>query len=225
VKCSAYRRKVLVFFHHSLHALLISKFAGYLVVNLNMRALLFLAGDIETNPGPQTETCLKFFYWNLNSICARESVKIPLMEVYNSVHHFDIMVLSATMLDKSVKNEDIFIQGFNREIFLSDHPSNTKTGGVCVYFREGLPIKRRDDFEMLQEAVVAEINVLRKRILFVAICPSQNNEQFKTFMDKLQIMCGNFQRERPYSIIVTGDFNCRSSQWWGEILRIWRELL
>jgi len=137
--------------------------------------------------------------------------------VYNSVHHYDIMVLSETMLDKSIKNEDIFIQGFNREIFRSDHPSNTKTGGVCVYFREGLPIKRRDDLEMLQEAVVAEINFLRKKILFVAIyrTPSQNNEQFKIFMDKLQIMCGNFQRERPYSIIVTGDFNCRSSQWWG----------
>ena len=84
-------------------------------------------------------------------------------------------------------------------------------------FREGLPIKRRNDLEILQEAVVAEINFLRKKILFVAIyrSPSQNNEQLKTFMDKLQIMCGNFQRERPYSIIVTGDFNCRSSQWWG----------
>ena len=129
------------------------------------------------------------------------------------------MVLSETMLDKSVKNEDIFIHAFNREIFCSDHPSNTKTGGVCVYFREGLPIKRRNGLEILQEAVVTEINLLRKKILFVAICrsPSQNNQHFKPFMDKLQIMWGNVQRDRPYSIIVTGDFKCRSSQWWGDI--------
>ena len=46
--------------------------------------------------------------------------------------------------------------------------------------------------------------------------PSQNNEQFKSFMDRLQITCDHFQRERPYSIIMTGDINCRSSQWWGE---------
>ena len=217
VKCSAYRRTVLVFYHHSLHALLISKFAGYLVVHLHMRVLLLLAGEIETNPGPQTENFLKFVHWNLNSICARECVKIPLMEVYNSVHHFDIMVLSETMLDKSVKNEDIFIHGFGMELFRSDHPSNTKTSGMCVYIREGLPIKRRYDLEMLQEVVVAEKNFLCKKILFVAIycSPSQNNEQFETVMDKLQIMCGEFQGERPYSIIVTGDFNCWSSQWWG----------
>ena len=147
-----------------------------------MRALLFLAGDTESNPGPQTENCLRFFHWNLNSICARESIKIPLMEVYNSVHLFDIMALSETMLDQSVKNEDIFIQGFSREIFRSDHPSNTKTGGLRIYFREGLPIKRRNNYEILQGAVVAEINFLRPKLLFVAIyrSPSQNNEQFKT---------------------------------------------
>ena len=112
----------------------------HLAANLYIRALTLLAGDIESNPGPQINNCLKFFHWNLNSICARESIKIPLMEVYNSLHHFDVMALSETMLDKSVKNDDIFIQGLSREIYRSDHPSNTKIGRVCVYFREGLPI-------------------------------------------------------------------------------------
>ena len=87
-----------------------------------------------------------------------------------------------------------------------------------MYFREGLPIKRRTDLEILQEMVVAEITILRKKIMFVAAdrSPSQNNEQFKIFTDKLQIMCDHLQGERPYSIIMTGDFNGRSSQWWGE---------
>ena len=54
--------------------------------------------------------------------------------------------------------------------------------------------------------------------MFVAVyrSPSQNDEQFKVFMDTLQTTCDRLQRERPYSIIITGDFNCRSSQWWGE---------
>ena len=46
---------------------------------------LLLSGDVELNPGPLSNTCLKFFYWNLNSICARGSVKIPLIEAYDSL--------------------------------------------------------------------------------------------------------------------------------------------
>ena len=46
----------------------------------------------------------------------------------------------------------------------SDHPSNSRIGGVCVYFREDLPIKRRQDLELLQEMVVAEINFARKKV-------------------------------------------------------------
>ena len=69
---------------------------------------------------------------------------------------------------------------------------------------------------------------MRKKVMFVAVyrSPSQNNEQFKVFIYKLQIMRDLLQREKPYSFIMTGDFNCRSAQWWGggEILRIQREL-
>ena len=128
VGCSAYRQRILVFLYHSLHALLISNFLGYLLVNSHIRGLLLLAGDIESNPAPPFNTCLKFFHWNLNSICARDGIKIPLIEVYISVHRFDVMALSETMLDKSINNEDIYVQGFSREICRSDHASNTKTG-------------------------------------------------------------------------------------------------
>lgn len=68
------------------------------------------------------------------------------------------------MLDQTVKYEEIYIEGFSKEIYHSDHPSNTKTGAVCLYFREGLPIKRRTDHELLPEIIISEI--ARKRILF-----------------------------------------------------------
>ena len=42
--------------------------------------LLLLSGDIHLNPGPQNENQFKFFHWNLNSICARSAIKIPLIE-------------------------------------------------------------------------------------------------------------------------------------------------
>ena len=120
------------------------RFLDYTFSNesLNPRMLLLLCGDIETNPGPQSNCCLKFFHWNLNSICARGSIKIPLIEAYNSIHHFDLFAVSESMLSSEINNENISIEGFSKDIFRSDHPSNSRIGGVCVYFREDLPINR-----------------------------------------------------------------------------------
>ena len=56
--------------------------------------LLLHAGDRETNPGPHTDNCLKFLHWNLNSLWARETIKISLIEADNSIHRFDVIALS-----------------------------------------------------------------------------------------------------------------------------------
>ena len=55
---------------------------------------LLLSGDVELNPGPQSNTFLKYFYWILNSICARGSVKSPLIEAYDSLYKYDITAFS-----------------------------------------------------------------------------------------------------------------------------------
>ena len=171
--------------------------------------LLLLCGDIETNPGPQRNCCLKFFHWNLNSICARGSIKIPLIESYNSIHHFDRFAVSESMQGSEMNNENISIERFSKDVFKSDHPSNSRIGGVCVYFCEDLPIKRRQDLELLQEMVVAEINFSRKKVFFVAMyrSPSQSSEEFQRFIDRLQLVLNCINKERPHSVIVTGDLN------------------
>ena len=66
--------------------------------------LLLIAGDIESNPGPTSHDLLKFCHWSLNSICNRGRIIIPLIEAYNSLHHYDIMALSETMLDSSISS-------------------------------------------------------------------------------------------------------------------------
>ena len=182
----------------------------------SLNFLLLLAGDIETNPGPHTDNCLKFFHWNLNSLCTRDNIKISLIEAYNSINQFDVLALSESILNSSISNEDIFIEGFSKEIYRHDHTSNTKKGGVCLYFREGLPIKRKTDLELVQETIVSEITITRQKIFFVTVyrSPSQNSEQFECFIASLQMTLNQLQGERPHSLIITGDFHCRSSQWW-----------
>lgn len=133
--CPKIRKQNIIFLQHAVYALLMSNYLGIFSAGENFpsKLIMLLAGDIETNPGPATASCLKFCHWNLNSICARGGIKTSLIEAYNSVHHFDVIAISESMLDQSISNEDIFIEGFSRETFRSDHPSNSKIGGGLVY--------------------------------------------------------------------------------------------
>ena len=93
--------------------------------------LLRLAGDIHPNPRPvKNVKNLSFCHWNLNGI------KIPLIEAYNSVMHFDLLALSETFLDTSVEEEKLLIQGFSKEIWRSDHPRDTKQGVSAFILRK-----------------------------------------------------------------------------------------
>ena len=218
--CPDYRRKLLGLLQRVIHAVLLCKFLNILLSDKHFSTSIFLliAGDIETNPGPASHALLKFCHRNLNSICARGSVKIPLIEAYNSLHQYDIMALSETMLDNSISSEDIYIESFSREVYRNDHPSNAKVGSVCIYFRDGLAIKQRRDLEMMQETMVSEVNIARKKIFFITVyrSPSKNSEQVENFISNMQIMINRLQMERPHSVVLTEDFNCRTSQWWTE---------
>ena len=69
-----------------------------------------------------------------NSICARAIVNVSLIEAYNSLHQYDVIALSEAMLNGKISNEDIYIEGFSREIYGSAHPNDSEVGGVCLYF-------------------------------------------------------------------------------------------
>ena len=101
-------------------------------------------------------------------------------------------------------------------IFRNDHPGDNKVGGVCLYYCEGLPIKRRKDLECLQEVIVADITIALKKILFVTVyqSPTQTTEQFEGFTNGMETIVNRIQAERAHMMILTGDFNCRSSKWW-----------
>ena len=117
------------------------------------------------------------------------------------------------MLDNKVRDDKIFIEGFSKEVFRNDHPSNIKIGDVCTYFREGLPIMRRKDHELLQEIAVAEVNVGRRRIFMVTVyrSPSQTSEQFEVFMGNPQRTVTRLRQENSTAIVLMGYSNCRSS--------------
>ena len=98
--------------------------------------IIRLSGDIEENPRPRfnANQC----HWNLNSITAHNYLKISLLRGYISLHNFDLVCISETYLDSTtaLDDENLAITGYN--LLRIDHVSNSKRGGVCVYYKSSL---------------------------------------------------------------------------------------
>ena len=102
-----------------------------------------LSEDVEINPGPKKKDkeCLSIFHWNLNSISAYNYSKLFLLNSYNSLHKFDILCLSETYLDSNTSLENGNLETSGYTLVHSDHPSNTKRGGVCLDSKYNFPLR------------------------------------------------------------------------------------
>ena len=66
------------------------------------------------------------------------------------------------------------------------------------------------------KTVVAEISLRRKKV-FITITyrhPNITNDEFDLFLDRLPLTVDRIKNCKPRCIVITGDFNCRSKQWW-----------
>ena len=105
-----------------------------------LQILLILSGTVEVNPGPHIlKQNLSFAVWNLDSLPARDFARIPLIESLQATYDFDMFGVCESMLTENISNDDIFINGFSPGPFRSDKDSDTRNGGVCLYFKESLP--------------------------------------------------------------------------------------
>ena len=108
-----------------------------------LQVLLFISWSVELNPGPVSpQKKLSFAVWNLDSFPARDFARIPLIESLQNINDFDMFGVCESMLTSNILNED---NGFSPEPLRSDKGLNTRNGGVCIYFKESLPIKERKD--------------------------------------------------------------------------------
>ena len=180
--------------------------------------LLFCHGDIESNPGPKMPSnCqpLKFCHWNLNRILSENCFKVSLLKSFNALHNYDFICLSETFLSPSVSStlDSLNIDGDN--IVRSDHPSGSKRGGVCCYFKESLPI-RILKITPMTECLVLEMLYNNKLVIVSVInsFPSESCQEFAQFkMLFSQILNDITSKKHFFSIILT-DFNARSKCWW-----------
>ena len=79
------------------------------------------------------------------------------MRAYISLHNFDVVCTSETYLDPTIALDDknLKIAGYN--LLRANHASNSKRGGIFVYYKSSLALKLID-VHYLQECLIFEID-------------------------------------------------------------------
>ena len=178
---------------------------------------IILSGDVETNPGPQSKRCQEFSicHWNLNSIATHSFIKVSLLKAYITIYNYDVICLSETYLDSSILSDDKNLEIPGYDLIWADHLPNSKRGGVCIYYRNSLPLKILGIF-YLQECIVFELKIGNKSCKIVSLyrSPNQSQDEFETFTNNLELILDKIFDTNPFSVIALGDFNAKLSQWY-----------
>ena len=179
--------------------------------------LVMLSGDVEVNPGlkKKDKDCLSICHWNFNSISASGYSKLFLLNSFNSLHKFDIICLSETYLDFNtpLNDDNVEISGYT--LVRSDHPSNTKRGGVCLYCKNNLPL-RVINIGYLNECLILELTVGDKTCNFVVLyrSPSQSQDEFETLSDNFEMTLDTLAQKNPFLMTNIGD--AKSKNWYSQ---------
>ena len=113
------------------------------------------------------------------------------------VHKFDIICLSETYVDSSIDDESLEISGYY--LICPDHPSNKKCGGICIYYKNFLPI-RVTGACLLEEYITFHLIIRNKICSFVALyrSPSQSHDDFSTFSENIEMTLDSVPEKNPF---------------------------
>ena len=107
----------------------------------------------------------------------------------------DFICLSETYLDSSTPDSLLEIDGYI--LVRADHPNNIKRGGVCIYYKESLPV-RVIILPYLKEALLLEMTYNNKKIMVSVIycSPRQNNSEFDLFLSNFEKLLSNINERK-----------------------------
>ena len=124
-------------------------------------------------------------HWNVNSLLAH--TKISLLAAYNSIYRYDIIYISESFFDSTISDDDniLHMEGYN--LIRADHPNNTKGGGVWLYFKKGLAL-RKIELSHVTECLLSEVDVKGQvGVIAVSYCsPSQTSSQFDDILSNFE---------------------------------------
>ena len=109
----------------------------------------------------------------------------------------------------------IDIEGY--KLICADHPDNIKRDGVCIYYKESLPVQITDE-HFLKEALLLEMSYNNKKVIASVIyrSPTQSNDEFGSFLSNFEIFSNDINKRKLSLPVVTGNLNSRSCSWWSK---------
>jgi hypothetical protein len=146
-----------------------------------------------------TISSLKILYLNARSIAS----KVPELAVLVKRKDYDLISITETWLSSA--NSDVSIAIPNYSIIRADRDGNQRGGGVAVYVKNTLDVKRRQDLMVSEaESLVLEVNNGNRKLNIVSIYrPPAGNIQ--TFLSSLEgLLINGIDRRES---LLLGDYN------------------
>ena len=126
--------------------------------------VIYLSNDISKNPGPHFQNnFFNFMSWNLNSLAKDNFHRVSLIEAHNSCFNYDLISICETSLNNSVKLPETLLDEYT--FVPVNNLTNTRRGGVGLFYRNSLPLIIRNDLSF-GESIVVEVKFGRKKIFF-----------------------------------------------------------
>ena len=106
---------------------------------------------------------------------------------------------------------------FGYSLVRSDHPFNTKRGGVCLYYKNSLAL-RVINIGYLNECLILELKIGDKTFNFIVRyrSPSQSLDKFENFSDNFEINLAVLPQKNPFLMTTIEDFNANSGNWYSQ---------
>ena len=175
--------------------------------------LLYQSGDIEKNPGPQSditeETSASFVFPPLHGNFSL--VHYNVQSLYNKVDilqpelsSFDLISLTETWLNDSILNTELSFNNFQMP-FRRDRIGDSH-GGIAVYVKEDIPCKRRLDLELANiECLWLELNIRNRKLLVGTFYRPPNSSPI--VLSNIENSIGLAVDSGIADIVISGDFN------------------
>ena len=163
----------------------------------------------------KTRAHLASGHWNLSGLPTDNFLKKTLLQAFLCVNNFDIVVLRETHLTSKIDNNDLEIEGYSFE--RSDHPDDDARGGIGIYYKSSLPCIFKPGLTTLNESLVFQVKIVRKKCFFTCLYRNPSNEnnlrdKVDEFTDELNNTSDNIKGKKPLRKPChwIGDFNAKN---------------
>ena len=122
--------------------------------------------------------------------------------------------LSETFLNSSIPSNDERLNMKGYKLIRADNPNDSKKGRVGIYCKEFLAV-RPIEVKNQNECLIF-VSAKNKRVCVVSLyrSASQIQDEFDFFLTNFEQLISDIIANNPLFVLITGDVNVRSSNWW-----------